>query len=145
MAKYELKTQKNKGSVKDFIDSVEDPVRKKDAKKALALMKKVTGAKPVMWGASIIGFGNYSYTDSSGKEHDWMMTGFSPRKQATTFYIMPGYQFPKFKKLLEKLGPHKTGKACLYIKNLEDIDLKVLEQLVGESIKEMKTKYGAKN
>ena len=141
MAKYELKTKKNAGNVKDFIDTIDDPVRKKDAKKALTLMKKATGKTPVMWGSSIVGFGTYTYTDSGGKEHEWMMTGFSPRKAALTFYIMPGYQFPKYKKLLKELGPHTTGKSCLYIKHLEDINLKKLEQLVKESLSDMKKKY----
>lgn len=125
---YELKTKKNKQSVTESLDSIEDEKRQKDAKRALKIMKEVTGEKAVMWGSSIIGFGSYPYTTSSGKSYEWMATGFSPRKQALTFYIMPGYD--DFSDLLEKLGPYKKGKSCLYIQDLDKVDENILRKIV---------------
>ena len=142
MTKYELKTKKNKMSVIEFINNIKNPQRKTDAKKVLAIMKKITKEKPAMWGESIIGFGTYHYKYSSGQDGDWMITGFSPRKANLTIYIMPGYNLPQ--PLLRKLGKHKTGKSCLYINKLEDIDLKILERLIDKGYKEMKKKYPTK-
>jgi len=139
MSKYELKTKKNSASVANLINTIGEPQKRADAKKVLAIMKKITGEKPVMWGASIIGFGTYSYKYASGQEGDWMITGFSPRKANLTIYIMPGYNLSQ--PLLRKLGKHKIGKSCLYINKLEDIDLKILEQLIDKGYKEMKKKY----
>lgn len=141
MAKYKLKTKENKASVSAFLNSIKDERKRKDSKKILALMKEVTGEKPKMWGSSIIGFGSYHYKYKSGQEGDWMITGFSPRKQNLTIYIMPGYQFPKYKALLKELGPHSLGKSCLYIKHLDDIHLPTLKKLVARGYKDMKTMY----
>jgi hypothetical protein len=126
MTKNDMKTQKNTGSVSTFLNSINDSVRKRDAKTVLKIMKELTGNKPTMWGDSIVGFGSYSYTRSTGKEYEWFQVGFSPRKNALTLYIMPGYQ--DFGDLLEKLGPHKHGKSCLYIKDLNDINLPTLKK-----------------
>jgi hypothetical protein len=131
------KTQKNSASVKAFVDSVENDTRRADAKVVLALMKRVTGKRPTMWGDSIVGFGEYTYEYASGRSGEWPMAGFSPRKQNMTLYIMSG--FKRYATLLKKLGKHKTGSSCLYVNKLADIDLDVLEQLVAESFEHMKT------
>lgn len=139
MAKQELKTKKTKQSVSAFLNSVKHPERKRDAKKVLALMKAITKEKPTMWGPSIVGFGNYHYKRRDGSEHDFFMVGFSPRAQNLTLYIMPGYQ--NFGPLLKKLGPHTRGKACLYIKHLDDIHLPTLKKLIKKGYTDMKVKY----
>ena len=138
----ELKTIKNKSSVSAFLNSIENPERKKDAKEVLKIMREVTGEKPAMWGTSIVGFGNYSYIRSDKKTYSWMSTGFSPRKQNLTIYIMPGYSFPEYKALLKKLGPHKLGKSCLYINHLSDIHIPTLKTLIKRGYTDMKKKYG---
>jgi hypothetical protein len=142
VAKYELKTKKNSGSVSAFLDSVADTKRREDAKAVLALMKRVTKRQPKMWGTSIVGFGEYHYKNRSGIEADWPLTGFSPRKATLTIYIMPG--FAQYKKLMKQLGIYKTGSSCLYVKRLSDIDTAVLEKLVRASVKEMEKKYATK-
>lgn len=139
MAKYQLKTKQNSTSVSAFINSIEDAQKKADAKKLLALFKKATGKTPKMWGSSIIGFGSYHYVYPSGQEGNWMATGFSPRKQALTLYIMPGYA--NYQDLLKKLGPHKLGKSCLYIKRFEDINVHVLEKLIKAGLTDLKKQY----
>jgi len=141
MAKTELKTKANKKSVTEFINSIKDEKKRKDSKKLNTLFKKITGEKAVMWGSSIVGYGTYHYKYASGREGDWMITGFSPRAQALTIYIMPGYQFPEYKALLSKLGPHKLGRSCLYIKKLEDIHLPTLEKIIKRGYTDMKKKY----
>ncbi|NNC94754.1 MAG: DUF1801 domain-containing protein [Chitinophagales bacterium] len=123
----ELKTKKNDASVVAFLDSVNDEKRKKDAIAILAILKKVTKEEPKMWGGSLIGFGEYHYKYESGREGDWFRIGFSPRKQSLVLYIMSG--FDKYDELLSKLGKYKTGKACLYINKLEDINLEVLLEI----------------
>jgi len=128
----ELKTQKNKASVSAFLNSIIDERQRKDAKTIAKIMRDVTGAKATMWGSSIVGFGQYHYKYASGREGDWPLTGFSPRKGNISVYIMDG--FKDRANLLKKLGKHKTGKACLYIKRLEDIDLGVLRQLIQASV-----------
>ncbi len=128
----ELKTQKNKASVSAFLNSIIDERQRKDAKTIAKIMRDVTGAKATMWGSSIVGFGQYHYKYASGREGDWPLTGFSPRKGNISVYIMDG--FKDRSNLLKKLGKHKTGKACLYIKRLEDIDLGVLRQLIQASV-----------
>ncbi len=139
----ELKTKVTKASVTDYINSVSDETKKKDSRTLLALFKKVTGEKPKMWGASIIGFGQYHYkSEKSAQEGDWPLTGFSPRKQNLTLYIMLG--FADLTDLLKKLGKHKTSKGCLYINKLEDVDIKVLEKLIEQSFVVMKKKYKVK-
>ncbi len=124
----ELKTRPGKSSVKKFIESVEHPTRQSDAFTLLEMMEKITGEKPVMWGSSIIGFGSYHYQYASGKEGDWLRIGFSPRKNSLSLYIMDG--FTQYEMLLKKLGKHKTGKSCLYINKLADVDLNILEEMI---------------
>ncbi len=132
----ELKTKKNDASVEGFLNSVEHEKRRTDSFKVLDIMKRITGEEPKMWGSSIIGFGSYHYKYASGREGDWFVAGFSPRKQSLTLYIMSG--FKHYGNLLGKLGKHKTGKGCLYINKLEDIDQSVLEELITESINWLK-------
>jgi len=136
MAKTELKTKVNDADVTKFIDSVTDEQKRNESFEILKLMKQVTKEEPKMWGASIVGFGNYHYKGASGREGDWMLTGFSPRKQALTLYLMHG--FDAHADLLKKLGKYKTGMGCLYIKTLDDVDRKVLKELVTASVKRMK-------
>jgi hypothetical protein len=128
----ELKTKLNDASVDEFIDNITDEQRRADCRAALKLMKKVTGAKPKMWGATIVGFGSYHYKYASGREGDWFQVGFSPRKQNLTLYIMDG--FAKYDELMAKLGKHKTGKSCLYVNKFADIDLAVLRELIEASV-----------
>lgn len=127
-----IKTLVNDASVEDFINTVDGEVKKADAFKLLEMHKKVTGEKPKMWGASMIGFGQYHYkSQRSSQEGDWPLAAFSPRKQNLTLYIMPG--FNDYSDLLSKLGKHKTSKGCLYINRLADIDIDVLEKLIKRS------------
>lgn len=135
----DLKTKKTKASVRSFIDNIEDEQKRKDANELLKLMRKVTGKRATMWGDSIIGFGEYHYKYKSGREGDWPVTGFSPRKQNISIYIMPG--FSRYKKQLAKLGKHKHSVSCLYIKRLSDIDVEILEAIVRDSIEQMKLIY----
>ena len=128
----ELKTKRNDGSVEDFLNSVEDEAKRDDCYQVLNIMKEITGEEPKMWGGSIVGFGSYHYKYASGREGDWFVTGFSPRKQALTLYIMAG--FSKYDELMSKLGKYKTGKSCLYIKKLDDIDEEVLRELITTSV-----------
>ncbi len=130
----ELKTQKNKASVEEFISGVDDEGKRDDCRVVIDMMRDVTGEEPAMWGPSIVGFGSYHYKYASGREGDWMKTGFSPRKQALTLYIMSG--FSDYDALLAKLGKYKTGKSCLYVKSLADVDLEVLRELVEKSVHE---------
>ena len=133
----ELKTQKNSASVLDFINSVEDQVKRNDSLKLLEVFKECTGEAPVMWGTSIVGFGEYHYkSDRSSQEGDWMMTGFSPRKQNLTLYIMPGFE--RYKNELAKLGKHKTSISCLYIKRLADVDENILKNIIIDAFESMK-------
>lgn len=128
----ELKTQKNKASVTEFLNNVENEKRRKDSKEVLKIMKEITGEQPAMWGPSIIGFGSYHYKYASGQEGDWFKVGFSPRKNALTLYIMTG--FGRYAELMGKLGKYKTGKSCLYINKLEDVDMDILRELIQESM-----------
>lgn len=127
----ELKTQPNDASVEEFLAGIADPVRQRDARTVCALMAEVTGQPPVMWGSSIVGFGSFHYTYASGRSGDWMAVGFSPRKASTTLYLMDGFE--SYPELLDRLGPHSTGKACLYVKRLADVDHSVLRDLVARS------------
>ena len=124
----ELKTKRNDGSVEAFLNNVSDPKKRQDSFAVLDLMQQVTGEEPVMWGDSIVGFGSYHYSTKSGQEGDWFLTGFSPRAQSLTLYIMSG--FDQYDELMSKLGKYKTGKACLYVKKIEDVDTDVLRELV---------------
>ena len=131
----ELKTKRNKGDVEAFLNSLPDEKKQRDSFIILELMKQVTGTEPEMWGESIIGFGSYHYKYESGREGDWFLVGFSPRKQNLTLYIMAG--FDEYGHLLGKLGKHTTGKGCLYIKKMEDVNQDVLKELVRKSAKHM--------
>ncbi len=127
----EPKTKKNEASVEGFLKSVENEKRREDSFVVLDLMKEVTGEEPTMWGTSIVGFGSYHYKGASGREGDWMKVGFSPRKHSMTLYIMDG--FGSYDSLLKTLGKYKTGKSCLYINKMEDVDQSVLRKLVKQS------------
>jgi len=132
----ELKTKKTEASVRAFLDRIENPQVREDCHAIAALMESVTKQKPKMWGAAIVGFGSYHYVYASGREGDWPLTGFSPRKQAITVYIMPGFEEPK--ELMATLGKYSTGKSCLYFKRLSDIHVPTLKKLVKHSLVEMK-------
>ena len=138
----ELKTKQNRASVSAFLKSVENDQRRKDSQELLAMMKAVTGKAPKMWGDSIVGFGTYHYKYQTGREGDWMVTGFSPRKQNLTVYIMPG--FSNYQALLRKLGKYKTSVSCLYLNKLDDVDRKVLKQLVTRAYRDMQKIYACK-
>ena len=131
----ELKTKRNKGDVEAFLNSIADEKKRHDSYTILELMKQVTGTEAEMWGESIIGFGSYHYKYKSGREGDWFLTGFSPRVQNLTLYIMAG--FDEYDQLLSKLGKHSTGKSCLYIKKIEDVNVDVLKELVKRSVEHM--------
>lgn len=138
----ELKTKPNRASVAGFLAAIDDPQKRADARKVAAMMRRATGKRAKMWGSSIVGYGSYHYKYASGREGDFMLTGYSPRKNALTVYIMPG--FSPFRRLMSKLGTYKTGKSCLYIKRLSDVDEDVLENLIDESVKHMHKKYDTK-
>ncbi len=140
MEKAELKTKKNKTSVKEFLDSIEDEAKRKDCRQIAKMMRAATGKNAKMWGTSIVGYDEYHYKYASGREGDFMRIGFAPRKQAITLYIMDGFE--KYDELMAKLGKHKTGKSCLYIKRLSDIDVGILEKLIKGSLKHFEKKYG---
>ena len=133
------KTRPTRASVTAFMSAIGDRRMRADAKKVAAMMRRATGKRARMWGPSIVGYGSYHYRYASGREGDFMITGFSPRKQALTVYIMPG--FSRFEGLMSKLGKCKTGKSCLYIKRLADVDEAVLERLIGESVRYMRAHY----
>jgi hypothetical protein len=125
------KTTPNDADVESFITSVADERRREDAQAALQLMREVTGEEPRMWGASMVGFGRRPYTTADGKQHDWFVVGLSPRKASLTFYGLTYYGSNE--ELLERLGPHTTGKGCLYVKRLDAVDQDVLKELVESS------------
>ena len=129
----ELKTQVTRASVDKFLQGIRDEKKRADCYEVLKIMKKATKSEPKMWGTSIIGFGDYHYVYESGREGDWFMTGFAPRAQNLTLYSMGGFD----QGLLKKLGKYKTGKGCLYISRLEDVDLKVLNELIKTSVKKL--------
>ena len=135
----ENKTKAGNASVTEFIDSIGDKQKRADVRKVAAMMRKATGKRAKMWGASIVGYGTYHYKYESGREGDFLITGFSPRKQALTVYVIPG--FTHFEALMSKLGKYTTGKSCLYIKRLSDIDEKILERLINGSVKYMRKHY----
>ena len=137
----ENKTQPTRQSVTAFINAVEDRQKRSDCKKIAAMMRAATGSRAKMWGASIVGFGRYHYKYASGREGEFMITGFSPRAQSLALYIMPG--FKEFEPLMKKLGKFKTGKSCLYIKRLSDVDENVLQRLIESSVKRIQKKYPA--
>lgn len=141
MSKYELKTKKNDADVTAFLESVDSELRRNDAKKIVALMKRITKKKPMMWGKSIIGFDAYTYTSKSKITGEWPMIGLSPRKQALTIYVMSGYA--NMTDLLKKLGPHKTGSSCLYITDLKKIDMHVLTEIISKGYAHMKKNHSS--
>ena len=132
----ELKTRPTDASVEAFVQSVADEARRADCLAVLRLMKAVTGAEPRMWGGSIVGFGQYHYRYASGREGDWFLVGFSPRKNDLTLYIMAGFE--QYEALLARLGKFKLGKSCLYIKRLADVDTGVLKELIAASVQHMR-------
>ncbi len=138
----ENKTQPTKLSVTAFINGIDDRQKRADARKVAAMMRKATGNRAVMWGASIVGYGQYHYKYASGREGDFLLAGFSPRKQALTVYILAG--FSQFDSLMKSLGKYKTGKSCLYLKRLSEVDEKVLERLIMGSVKYMRKNYETK-
>ena len=132
----ELKTKKTDASVEDFLNQIKDEQTRQDCFEIAKMMQQVTRSEPKMWGSSIVGFGSRHLKYASGRELDWMLTGFSPRKANITLYILGGFE--KQEDLLKKLGKYTTGKGCLYIKKLKDVDTKVLKELVHESVQSMK-------
>ncbi len=135
----ELKTKKNNASVTDFLSRIDDKQKLADCKAVAKMMRDATGKRARMWGTTIVGYDSYDYIYKTGNSGTWPMIGFSPRAQNISVYIMPG--FSKFKSLMSQLGKHKTGKSCLYIKRLDDVDQKVLSKLINESVKEMRRRY----
>ncbi len=135
----ELKTNRTARSVEAFLGGIKDHKRQQDCRALVAIMKQATGAVPEMWGPSIVGFGSYHYKYPSGREADWFVAGFSPRKQNLTLYIMSGFKGAEG--LLQKLGKHKTGSSCLYIKSLAEVDNAALTKLVERSVAELHKRY----
>lgn len=140
MAKAQNKTTETTASVDDFLNSVADEKKRTDSFKIKQLMSDLTGEPAKMWGGSIVGFGNYHYKYDSGREGDFLKIGFSPRAQNISIYIMPGFE--RYDEYMKELGKFKTGKSCLYVKKLEDIDLDILKKLITESFDYMTQKYG---
>ena len=135
----DLKTQPTTASVDAFIDAVDDEPKRADSRVVAEMMAEITGVPGVMWGSSIVGFGKYHYRYASGREGDFFEAGFSPRKRALTLYVMAG--FSEYEDLLGRLGKHSTGKSCLYVKRLADIDLDVLRELLTRSVSYIRAKY----
>ncbi len=133
------KTQKTNDPVEDFLNTIKPEQKQADCFEILAIMKDITGLEPKMWGKTIIGFGEYHYKYDSGREGDSLRTGFSPRAQALTVYIMPGYT--DFDEELSRIGKYKMGKSCLYIKKLSDIDIDVLREIITKGLAIMEEKY----
>ncbi len=139
MSKKENKTQPTKVNPKTYISSIDHPKRKQDGLELLEFFNRVTGLKPVMWGPSIIGYGRYHYKYKSGREGDFLMTGFSPRKSALTLYIMPGYK--DMSDELSRLGKYRLGRSCLYINKLSDVDMNVVEEMILKDLEYMREHY----
>jgi hypothetical protein len=135
----EMKNRATEGNLDAFLHSIPDDARRQDCLRVLEIMKRVTGAEPRLWGAGMVGFGSYHYRYESGREGDWFVTGFSPRKGSLTLYIMAG--FDRYAELLERLGKFKTGKSCLYVKKLADVDEEVLIELIAASVDHMRRTY----
>lgn len=134
-----LKTKPTAASVEDFISEIQNEQQKADCRELKEICSVATGESAKMWGDSMVGFGMYHYKYKSGHEGEWFLTGFSPRKQNLTIYIMTGFQ--NYDELLEKLGKHKTSSSCLYVKKMEDVDKEVLSKLIKDSVREMKRRY----
>lgn len=135
----ELKTKPTERSVDEFLDAIPDESRRAECRALADLMSRVTGAEAKLWGPSMVGFGSYHYVYDTGREGDWFLTGFAPRKNNLTLYIMAG--FDRHEELMGRLGPHTTGKSCLYVKRLADVDATVLEELVTASVTHMRATY----
>ena len=131
------KTQRNDGDVLAYLHSVSNQRRREDSLVVLDMMGELTGLPAEMWGSSIVGFGSYHYRYASGREGEFMLTGFAPRKQALTLYIMGGHE--RYQALFDKLGKHRTGSSCLYINKLADVDLAVLREIIAESLAYMRS------
>lgn len=132
----DLKTKPTNLSVSAFLRAIKDERTRKDCQLLVKMMADATGARAKMWGPSIVGFGSYHYTYASGREGDWFLTGFSPRKQNLTLYVMSG--FDEYEELLAGLGKHKIGKSCLYVHSLEDLNLSVLRRLIRASVRHLR-------
>ena len=139
----EQKTKPTGESVEDFLNRIPEAERREDCFAVAKIMEEITGNKPMMWGPSIVGFGTYHYKYASGREGDWPMTGFSPRKKDLTVYLMMGYQ--KHDEMMKKLGKHTGSKSCLYIKRLSDIHVPTLKKLIKTSLKELKAHTNAQS
>ena len=139
----EMKTKPTGESVERFLNKISDEERRADCFQVAKIMEEVTGEKPKMWGPSIIGFGSYHYKYDSGREGDWMVTGFSPRKKDLTLYLMMGFE--KHRDLMEKLGKHSSARSCLYIKRLSDIHVPTLKKLIKVSVKDLKAYTASKS
>ena len=139
----DLKTKQTSKSVADFIDAIDNDTKRDDSRILLKLMEEVVGEKPKMWGDTIVGFGTYRYVYESGRKGDWMLAGFSPRKQNLTIYMMGGFQNQE--KLLAKIGKAKTSVGCLYVKKLADIDVEVLKEMIQLSVETVKKRYAEHN
>lgn len=140
---YEAKTKPTQVSVDSYLAAIENDTRRKDCETLISLMKRITGCAPILWGPSIVGFDQYHYKYASGHEGDSCVVGFSSRKGDLSIYLLAGYEDAETKALLAKLGKHKTGKACLYVKRLADIQLLVLEELIARSVAETRRRYPA--
>lgn len=133
------KTQATGADVGALLDAIPDPQQREDARAVCALMTRLSGEEPAVWGETMVGFGRYRYRYESGREGEWFIAGFAPRASALTLYIMPG--FARYQELLDRLGKHRLGKSCLYIKRLADVDAAVLEELVAHSIAHMRATH----
>ena len=133
------KTMPTDQSVEEFLSAVPDERKREDCRSLLGLMKSITGEDPRMWGGSMVGFGQYHYRYASGREGDFFLTGFSPRKSALAVYIMPGCA--RYESQMKRMGPHRTGKSCLYLKSLETIDRAFLEDIIRDSVAYMREEY----
>ena len=139
MARYEAKTKPTEVSVDDFLDAVPDAGRREDANKVRAMMERISGYPARMWGPNIVGFGTYRYTYDSGHSGEAGRIGFSPRARELVLYLVGG--FPRHQALMDRLGKYRTGKCCLYVKRLSDLDEEVLEELIAENLAYMREKY----
>lgn len=134
------KTKPSKASVREFLQTIDDIQRRQDCGVVAALMRAATGKRATLWGKDIVGFGRYDYMYTSGEPASWFLTGFSPRKRDLVIYIMPG--FSQYGALMKRLGKYRTGKSCLYLKRLSDVDKNVLTELIERSVRDMAEKYG---
>ena len=135
------KTLPTKLNAATFIKKIRDPVRRQDCQRLAKMMREIVGKNATMWGSRIVGFGQYHYRYASGREGDFMLTGFSPGTRNLTMYIMSG--FDNYESLMNSLGKYKTGKSCLYVRKLDDIDEKVLATLIEKSVRDMKKRYNS--